>query len=267
MRSQLPRTQLPRALPARPSLRYLKLEAKRRLAAGEFGTLHDAQTAIAREHGLSGWARLKQACTSGSHALAHLLWVAERYSGAGRPGWTAPGEDELRQHFDDRFLAGIAPGTLAEQASQAGLRGELVVISEAPLEAQVELAGLRLMAAADAAPPHRLTGLRGFPLGDRVTDPRVKDPTPARTLGDPPDGIAAVAGRARVELGVPALLLAGGDPGRAPWGRRHRAGRPGPVRAAGARRPVPGAGPDRAGHWNRRAPAGRRWAARPRRPG
>jgi hypothetical protein len=211
------RSQLPRTLPARPSLRHLKLEAKRRLAAGEFGTLHDAQTAIAREHGLSSWARLKQACASGSHALAHLLWVTERYSGAGRPGWTAPGEDELRQHFDDQFLAAIAPGTLAEQASQAGLRGELTVISQAPLEAQVELAGLRLMATADAAPPHRLTGLRGFPLGDRVTDPRVKDPTPARTLGDPPDGIAAVADRARVELGVPALLLAGGDPGRAPW--------------------------------------------------
>jgi hypothetical protein len=53
MRSQLPRTHAPRTLPARPSLRHLKLEAKRRLAAGEFVTLHAAQTAIAREHGLS----------------------------------------------------------------------------------------------------------------------------------------------------------------------------------------------------------------------
>ena len=182
------RSQLPRILPARPSLRHLKLEAKRRLAAGEFATLHDAQAAIAREHGLSSWARLKQACTSGSHALAHLLWVAERFSGAGRPGWTAPGEDELRDHFDDSFLAAIPASVLAEQASQMGLRGELVVISQAPLEAQVQLAGLRLVAAADAAPPHRLIGLRGFPLGDRVTDPRVKDPPSARTLGDPRPG-------------------------------------------------------------------------------
>src|SRR6478735_6251535 len=50
MRSQLPRTQAPRTraprtLPARPSLRHLKLEAKRRRAAGEFVTLHDAQPA------------------------------------------------------------------------------------------------------------------------------------------------------------------------------------------------------------------------------
>ena len=38
----------PRPLPGQPSLRYLKLEARRRLAAGEFGTLHDAQLAVAR---------------------------------------------------------------------------------------------------------------------------------------------------------------------------------------------------------------------------
>jgi hypothetical protein len=40
-----------RALPAQASLRYLKVEAKRRHAAGEFASLHLAQLAIAREHG------------------------------------------------------------------------------------------------------------------------------------------------------------------------------------------------------------------------
>ena len=40
-----------RALPEQASLRYLKVEAKRRRAAGEFPTLHHAQLAIAREHG------------------------------------------------------------------------------------------------------------------------------------------------------------------------------------------------------------------------
>jgi CubicO group peptidase (beta-lactamase class C family) len=40
-----------RSLPGRPNLRYLRLEAKRRLAAGEFPTLHDAQAGVAREHG------------------------------------------------------------------------------------------------------------------------------------------------------------------------------------------------------------------------
>ena len=51
----------PRSLPDRPSLRYLKLEAKRRLAAGEFESLHLAQLAIAREHQQPSWTALKEA--------------------------------------------------------------------------------------------------------------------------------------------------------------------------------------------------------------
>ena len=127
-----------RSLPLRPSLRFLKLEAKRRLAAGEFPTLHDAQAAIAREHGLPSWAALKQACAlrpePESHALDQLRWVVSRFSAADAPGWTAPDEDELRQHFDDRFLAVIPPGTLVEQTSKmaADLRTDLVVISAGP---------------------------------------------------------------------------------------------------------------------------------------
>ena len=217
-----------RSLPGRPSLRFLKLEAKRRLAAGEFTTLHDAQAAIAREHGLPSWAALKQACAlrpePESHALDQLRWVVSRFSGADAPGWTAPGEDELREHFDDRFLAVIPAGTLVEQASKmaADLRAELVVLSAAPLEAVVQLAGLRYYAAADATPPHRLIGLQGFPVGDRITDPRVKAPPPPRTLGELPGEMAAevvgLAEEACAELGLPALVLAGGEPGRA----RHR---------------------------------------------
>ena len=48
-----------RALPEQASLRYLKLEAKRRRAAGEFATLHHAQLAIAREHGQPSWTALR----------------------------------------------------------------------------------------------------------------------------------------------------------------------------------------------------------------
>jgi CubicO group peptidase (beta-lactamase class C family) len=216
-----------RSLPLRPSLRFLKLEAKRRLAAGEFPTLHDAQAAIAREHGLPSWAALKQACAlrpePESHALDQLRWVVSRFSAADAPGWTAPDEDELRQHFDDRFLAMIPPGTLVEQTSKmaADLRADLVVISQGPLEAQVQLAGLRYYAAADANPPHRLIGLQGFPVGDRITNPLVKAPPPPRTLGELPGemagGVVGLAEEACADLGLPALVLAGGEPGRAPW--------------------------------------------------
>ena len=220
-----------RSLPVRPSLRFLKLEAKRRLAAGEFVTLHDAQAAVAREHGLPSWAGLKQACAERSepesHALDQLHWVISRFSAADAPGWTAPDEDEIRQHFDDRFLAVLPAGALVEQASKmaADLRAELVVLSAAPLEAVVQLAGLRYYAVANATPPHRLVGLRGFPLGDRITDPRVKAPPPPRTLGELPGemagemagGVVGLADEACAELGLPALVLAGGEPGRAPW--------------------------------------------------
>ena len=104
----------PRSIPGRPSLRHVKLEAKRRLAAGEFATLHDAQAAIAREHGLPSWAALKQACAAGNPALAHVQWIIERFRDAGEPGWTPPGDNELRQHFDDVFLAAIPPASLIE---------------------------------------------------------------------------------------------------------------------------------------------------------
>ena len=197
---------------------------------------------MAREHGLPNWAALKQACTEpardsqDSHALAQLRWIVARFSGAGEPGWTPPGDNELREHFDDRFLAVIPAGELAGAIAKvaADLRQEFRVIGRGPFQAMVELAGLRYIAEVDPAPPYRLTGLRGFPLGERVTDPRVKAPPPARTLGDPPDEIAAIALDACAELGLAALVLAGGEPGREPW-----------VVAAGHAR-LGGAHPDRA---------------------
>jgi hypothetical protein len=65
----------PRAFRGRPNLRFLKIEAKRRLAAGEFGTLHDAQLAIAREHGLPSWTALKESVSAPGHALTQVRWV------------------------------------------------------------------------------------------------------------------------------------------------------------------------------------------------
>lgn len=47
-----------RSLPARPDLRFLKDEAKRRRKAAEFGSLAEAQFTIAREHGFGSWPQL-----------------------------------------------------------------------------------------------------------------------------------------------------------------------------------------------------------------
>jgi CubicO group peptidase (beta-lactamase class C family) len=218
-----------RSLPGRPSLRHLKLEAKRRAAAGEFPSLHEAQVAIAREHGLPTWAALKQRVSTeqDSHALAQLRWVIARFAGAADPsltasagpGWTAPGDDELRQHFDDRFLSEIAPSALIAAISKlaADLRdGELVVLRQTPLQAYVELNGVQYIAVAGAQPPYRLSGLRGLPAGSRVRDPRIANP-PVRTHGDVPAEVADIAEHAFAELGLTALTLAGGDAQTPTW--------------------------------------------------
>jgi CubicO group peptidase (beta-lactamase class C family) len=204
-----------RSLPGRPNLRYLKLEAKRRLAAGEFPTLHEAQLAIAREHGLPSWAALKQHVSENqdSHALDQLRWVISRFAGAGEPGWTAPADDELTRHFDERLLRAISPPALIEAIGELSndLRdGELVVIRQTPLQAFVELKGVQYLAVVETDPPHRLTGLRALPTGSRVHDQRIAN-TPVRTQGEVPAGITEIAEQAAAELGLTALLLAGGD--------------------------------------------------------
>jgi hypothetical protein len=99
-----------RPLPGQPSLRYLKLAAKRRLAAGEFATLHDARLAVAREHGQPSCAALRQfvaaPVAAGNPALAQLRWVTARFSGAGSPGWAPPGENERRESGRVRAVRG-----------------------------------------------------------------------------------------------------------------------------------------------------------------
>jgi CubicO group peptidase (beta-lactamase class C family) len=213
----------PRSLPRRPSLRYLKLEAKRRLAAGEFPALHAAQAAIAREHGLPSWAALKQLIVGRpereSRALAQLRWVIARFRDAGESSWSPPSDDELRQHFDDQVLTAVPAGEMVAQIAEvaADLREELVVIGQTPLQARVQIAGLEIVTAVEADPPHRITGLRAFPLASRITDTRVAATPPVDTLGEVPAGEAEIADEAFAELGLAGLVLAGGGPGTPVW--------------------------------------------------
>ncbi|HEX5294682.1 MAG TPA: hypothetical protein VFX25_37925, partial [Streptosporangiaceae bacterium] len=198
-----------RALPDQPSLRYLKLEAKRRLSAGEFATLHDAQLAIAREHGQPSWTALKQLVEAGP-ALARARWVISRFAGAGGPGWAAPADAELREHFDEDYLRLVPATTMTRALTRVAgqLRGDLVVTTQTPLGLRAEISGLRLEAAAQPAPPHRLTMLRLYPLGQRVTDARVAAP-PEAASGAVPAAAAQVAAEAWAELGLPGLVIAG----------------------------------------------------------
>lgn len=182
----------PRPLPGRPSLRFLKLEAKRRLAAGEFPALHDAQVAIAWEHGLPCWTALKQrVCVQSPpdcQVLPQLSWLITRFRDADQGGWTAPDEPELLEHFAPEFLAARPASELIATIGGAApvLRGELAVVTQTPLTAQVQIGGLDVFASVAASPPHKMTGLLAVPAGRQVTDPRISAPTLARLTGNAP---------------------------------------------------------------------------------
>ncbi|MEV0403369.1 serine hydrolase domain-containing protein [Actinoallomurus sp. NPDC050550] len=203
-----------RRLPDRPNLRYLKQEAKRRLAAGEFATLHEAQLAIAREHGLPSWTALKEFIVAARdrdrHAFRQVGWVISRFRGAGAPDWTPPAEAELQEHFGDSYLRLVPPrtmvGTLSRVAERLG--ADLVVTRETALQLRAQVADLRIEAMVEADPPHRIAGLRMYPVGERVTDPRVATPT-TRTSGAVPPAAVEVAEGSFAELGLVGLALAG----------------------------------------------------------
>jgi CubicO group peptidase (beta-lactamase class C family) len=131
-----------------------------------------------------------------------------------------PGDDELREHFDDHFLRLVPPETLVRTLTGvvSRLREELVVTLETPLRLRAQIGGMQLEAAAAAGPPHRLTGLRLYPLGERVTDPRVAAPS-TRTAGDVPAAAAAVAEESFTELGLLGLVLVGAPAGAGPGDR------------------------------------------------
>jgi CubicO group peptidase (beta-lactamase class C family) len=211
-----------RSLPERPNLRFLKLEARRRLTAGEFDTLHNAQLAIAREHGLSSWTVLKESISTQprphSHALPQVRWLLSRFSGADDPGWKAPSDAELHEHFAERFLTAVPPwrliASLASRASQ--LRGELIVLNSEPLTLRAQVGDLEIDASAEAAPEHRLTGARLYPVGGRVADRRVAQPPAGRSDGDVPTVASEIADDALAEVGLPGLIL-GGRIGDASW--------------------------------------------------
>ncbi|HEX3784836.1 MAG TPA: serine hydrolase domain-containing protein [Pseudonocardiaceae bacterium] len=208
-----------RSLPSRPNVRYLKIEAKRRLAAGEFATLHDAQLAIAREHGLSSWTALKQLAEAESPqaALAQLHWLAARFTSADEADWTAPDEAELREHFDEQFLSRVPPTRLVGMFAPLArlFRAELVVTENTPTHAMATLGDRQLQAVVTGQPPHRLVGLRAWRPGT-VTDPRLRDP---RTLtgGEVPAAAIGIVDAVFAELGLVALTVACGRSDAPVW--------------------------------------------------
>ncbi|MGD0700152.1 MAG: serine hydrolase domain-containing protein [Trebonia sp.] len=203
-----------RDLPDRLSLRHSKLEAKRRLAAGEFTTLHDAQLAVARAHGMSSWTALKEhiAAAEAEHgpALAQVRWVFDRYGEADEPGWTAPRRDELSEHVSDDFLTLVPPETAAAilRSVAPKLSEDLVLIDAGPLHVRAKVADLLVQADVEPAAPHRLTSLLITPGGAPASDTRVAQP-PAASSGPVPDQVPAFVEDCYADLGLVGLTAAG----------------------------------------------------------
>ena len=216
----------PRELPEHPSLRYLKIEAKRRLAAGEFATLHDAQLAIAREHGLPSWAALKEhiaAAPTGSTqpepegpALGQLRWLAARFAGADRAaGWSPPTDDELAGHLHEKTFHLLRSGITCVRVRK--LSEEVAVEIDLPRIAHAISAGLRIEVAVEPEPPHRIIRLHVFPTKDAIADERTAAPS-SSGLGEVPGPAAELAPTVFGEYGLVALAFAGQEgEGLAPW--------------------------------------------------
>ena len=214
-----------RDLPDRLSLRHSKLEAKRRLAAGEFTSLHDAQLAVAREHGMSSWTALKEHIAAAEaeqgHALAQVRWVFGRYGEAGEPGWNPPDRDELSEHLTEDFLTLVPPETAAAilRSVAPKLREDLVVIDAGPLHLRAKVADLLVEAVVEPEAPHRLTSLSIVPGGAPATDARVAQP-PAASSGPVPEQVPEFVEDSYAELGLVGLTVAGdwgGGPASEVW--------------------------------------------------
>jgi CubicO group peptidase (beta-lactamase class C family) len=215
-----------RSLPVQPNLRYFKIEAKRRQRSGEFAALHDAQRAIAREHGQPSWPAFCRCVDEGrgteSRALPQVRWIISRFRDADQPGWAAPAEAELREHFSDDFLAAIPAGELVMVIAGVAvdLRKEFVVLAQTPVTARLRLAGREVYASAEAEPPHRLVELAAFPLGERITDSRItgsRHAAPAASGHEVPAAVSGVIEESVAFLGLAGLVLAGQAAGGPLW--------------------------------------------------
>ncbi|HTX62601.1 MAG TPA: serine hydrolase domain-containing protein, partial [Acidimicrobiales bacterium] len=211
-----------RTLPSRPSLRHLRLEAKRRQGAGEFETLHDAQLAVAREHGMSSWAALKrlvQRPPEDGVATPRLRSLLSRFAGAREPSWVAPDDGELGEHFTDAVLARVPREALVARLAERGpaiLDAGLEVVHETRTSVRVRFGRSELTVVVEARPPHRIAELRLAPIGGRIGDARTAEP-PSQEHGAVPSAVRAIGDAAFVDLGLVGLSLAGGRPHSPAW--------------------------------------------------
>ncbi|MBV9266323.1 MAG: ankyrin repeat domain-containing protein, partial [Acidobacteriaceae bacterium] len=90
-----------RQLPQKPSLQYLKKQAKELLRSVRVGKLAEAQHALANEYGFASWAKLKAHVEAISLSPAEALKAAVCDTDAARVREVLEGHPELRENIDD----------------------------------------------------------------------------------------------------------------------------------------------------------------------
>ncbi len=90
-----------RELPAKPSIEYLRKQAKQLQRTSSQGKLADAQHALAREYGFADWAKLKSHVVTLGLPLAEALTAAIRDQGAQRVRELLQSHPELRAKIDE----------------------------------------------------------------------------------------------------------------------------------------------------------------------
>ena len=129
--------------------------------------------------------------------------LISRFRDAGEPGWAPPDDGEARQHFSGRFLDVVQVQELFEiiASDAARLGEELLVLTLTPLTGRFRHVGREIWVGVEAEPPHLISGLTGFALGSRITDPRLG--APATSAGQAAPLWTAASGWADLDLREP----------------------------------------------------------------
>src|SRR5208283_3445333 len=92
---------MPRELPAKPSLEYLRKQAKQLQRTTSQGKLADAQHSLAREYGFANWTRLKSHVVTMGLPPGEALTVAIRDQDTQRVRELLESHSELRAKIDE----------------------------------------------------------------------------------------------------------------------------------------------------------------------
>jgi hypothetical protein len=234
------------ALDVEPEMLDAAAKAKRRLSAGEFATLHDAQLAIAREHGWPSWAALKEFIGDPANEHLHTVRLADDAVTVRELLSHTGGVDSPGELFADRVpgLASLAGpvlacggprGTFAYSHGGYAMLGQLIAdVTGSPYADAAARLVTEPLGMASSSFPESWPDTAAI-TGCRMADDSTFEPAPAEVSTPPaaagrrrPMGDRSRPGALRPRLGVsaPGRARARSAPAARRAGQHGRGGRP-----------------------------------------